>query len=913
MDNYTALKYRKSVSNLMNIISFSIALFSCTQSFAAKSMSMSSPMPLGKSTEVSSPVNILDTLVDEAKKQIDQVAVILASLSSMVNDNQIPVQQKKETLRAIKGLVSLVHSIQQEKFVNIDLATTLFLLRFNSALMDHIAKAIASDLNNIPPFNPAEIATKTFGKKVNVHEVEQHVLANKKKLTALIKKADHAGLRWYNLAYRQVDKYIISPSVKYSIPQRTLIAAAGIFTVLTTWWYLNEETFEKQFPTLHNKFYGPHPKTNKYDGSCENEKDLKAFGTLESFANKLVHNHLPIFGAIGGFFLWGAMSKDKDGTERGSFWGLKQEWQRFYKKLTKKVRALHHWLLGGSHLKEANKINNFVDKVTFDDLVGLDQVKNEFKLLVSYLQNPEPFDRLGLTPPKGILLDGPTRTGKSYSVKALYNEIQSTFGTDKKHMFKFIPLDAPTINKEGIGYLLGLIRKHAPCVVFIDEIDLLDLQRKGKNETLSEFLTLMSGYLDNQDSKHQVIIIAATNRPENLDVALRQPGRFGKELHFEYPSYANRLTYIERKLNKLSLDISNFDTERMARETEGQSYEALNTLINNAVLKARINGQMVTQAHIDATFDEELLHEIKEVNKEVPQKEREILGAHFAGHALAANMLNSNLQLTKVTIRDVMITPKEEAMGLHLYNADAPTEQEKKSEDKRLAHGAVFTHKQGDSIGITTREEKRKLCMFHLAGIVAEEILLGSCGFSCHAHDMKYALDIAQSIAFEGLNEKTIKTLPKSMQEERYKGAFTIINECKEEIRKALMAQKDVLTKIYEGLVAQDSLSAQEVKDIINPPTPTVEESPEEETPSQTPDTTAAAEENNQDDSTTLQTEAAPVEHQTTEHVAQAPEASNPQPLVNSNTEMPTQTTPVSKENEFVINQPFAPELSIVN
>lgn len=812
MINYNPINRNKSFPSIASIFTILIALCPVQTTWAITPTTKAPALlSFGKSAEASSPVNILDMLVDEVKKQIDQVAVILASLSSMVNDNQIPVREKKETLRSIKSLISVVHSIQQEKFINIDLSTTLFLLRFNSALMDHITNAIANDLNDIPQFNPAAIATKTFGKKVNLKEVEEHVNANKQKLAQLIKKADHAGLRWYNLAYRQFDKYVVSPSIKYSIPQRTLVGLACTVSALTAWWFLNENSFKANLPLLYNNVYGEHPKINRFDGSIENEDQLKPFGKLESYASKLKNNFFPISLAVGGFAIW----------------GLTQEWNYFYPKLAKQIRALHHWLLGGSHLKEANKINNFVEKVTFDDLVGLDQVKNEFKLLVSYLQNPEPFDRLGLTPPKGILLDGPTRTGKSYSVKALYNEIQSTFGTSKEHMFKFIPLDAPTINKEGIGYLLSLIKKHAPCIVFIDEIDLLDLQRKGKNETLSEFLTLMSGYLDSSDSKHQVIIIAATNRPENLDVALRQPGRFGKELHFEYPSYADRNTYILRKLNKLSLDMNNFDTERMAHETEGQSYEALNTLINNAVLKARINGQVVTQAHIDATLDEELRHVIATINKEVPQQEREILAAHFAGHALAAHVLESTLQLAKVTIKDVMITPKEEAMGLHLYTTEAPVEEKK--EDKRLAHGAVFTYKMGDSIGITSKEEKRKLVMFHLAGVAAEEILLGSCGHSCHTHDMKYALDLAQSIVFEGLNEKTIKTLPKTMQEERFKGAFTLINECKKEIKKLLMNNKEVLGKISQALVENDSLSSQEVKDIINPPAPEVEESTADE------------------------------------------------------------------------------------
>jgi cell division protease FtsH len=757
-------------------------------------------MPLTPVTQTI-PVNILDILIDEAKKQINTVSILLAGLSSMVHDNQIAVINKKETLHAIKALTTLVHSFQREKFVNLNLATTLFLLKFNSALIDHLITAINNNLNDIKPFDPTSLISKSLDTKVTIKAIEQCINENKKKLQKLVNKADHAGLHWYNIAYRKADKWVISPSVKYSIPQRTLLASACAAVGLTSLWYISPRTMEAMMPSVYNTVYGEHPRIELHDGVevTVNEDNLKPFGRLENFASKLHRSILPITAMIGYF----------------AFQGLKKEWDGIAPRLTQQIQSFHHWLLGGSHLKQANKLNNLVDKVTFDDLVGLDHVKNEFKLLVHYLANPEPYDRLGLTPPKGILLDGPTRTGKSHSVKALYNEIQSVFGADKNNMFKFIPLDAPTINREGIGYLLSLIKKHAPCVVFIDEIDLLDLQRKGKNETLSEFLTMMSGYLDNHDSKNQVIIIAATNRPENLDIALRQPGRFGKELHFEYPSYQDRTTYIEHKLNKMSLDISQFSVNRMARETEGQSYEALNILINNAVLKARMRGQAVIQEHIDATFDDELRHIIQHNNKMIPAAEREILAVHFAGHALATLLMNSSIKLAKITIKDVMVNPKEEAMGIHLFRP----ELEEKKDNKRLEHGAIFTYKEDDSVGIMTQEEKRKAIMFHLAGIAAEEILHSSCGHSCHTVDMKSALDIAQSLVFEGLNKEIIKTLPETLQNDRFKGVFSLINECKQEVKSLLLAHKDQLTAIAQELAIQETLSAQDIQDVLNPST----------------------------------------------------------------------------------------------
>lgn len=471
---------------------------------------------------------------------------------------------------------------------------------------------------------------------------------------------------------------------------------------------------------------------------------------------------------------------------------------------------MHNRLRGGSNMREAQRLANHIEEVRFSDICGQHEVKRVFKFLVDYLQNPEPFDRLGLTPQKGYLCIGDTRTGKTFAVKALLGEIKAMLrATGRNDQFKFLELSATSINEcGGIGIILKQIKSTgSPCIVFIDEIDLLYLQRTGKNDTLSEFLTCMSGALDPKDSKNQVIIIGATNRPENLDFALRQPGRFGIELRFEYPSKVDRINFIKHMINKLSLDETSFDIEGIANNTENKSYEALSMLINNAHLKARIDGSMLTQKYIDAVLDEDLRHIIPSHTKNIPDHEQEILAAHFAGQALALNLLNGTTKLSAVTIKQVKTDIKEEAMGMQLYVLD-------KKDQKRFDYGKVFTSRPDDSVGINSREEKLNACKFYLAGFAAEEILLGSCGFGCHAEDDKgNALAFAQSIAFQGID---VSKLPDEIQVQKHKEALALVEECKKEISALLNKHKPLLKTLSEKLKEAKTLNAAQIRTITD-------------------------------------------------------------------------------------------------
>lgn len=769
-----------------------------------------------KTVNSAEPVTILDSFIDEAKKQTDQLYTILSGLSAMINDNQVQgIRDKKEVLNNIKAMNYLLQNIQREKFVNSDGSTVYFLLKLNDAFITHLFAAVKTGFTTVKPFDPAPLVKRSFSHKVTPHDIKYLLEKNKRQLALLTKETDKAGLRWYNKAYRVFDKKIVDPFAQYNVLPRFAMTSAVLASSTYIWWRFGNKSFKKTCPTfIHDKFFGEPPKTNKL-GYIENENELKLLGRIEYTLAELGHGFLPIGAGIT-FFAINALKREWGDDENGL-----KAW------LKKKISIVTNKLKGGAYLKKAQKAAEIIDEVTFNDLVGLEQIKEAFQLLVNYLENPESYDRLGLTPPKGILLVGETRTGKSYSVKALFGEIKRMLKRhNRKDEFKFIELNASEINQHGIQKLLNLIKHCAPCIVFIDEIDLLDLQRKGQNQRLSELLTCMSGTLDSKDPKNQVIIIGATNMPENLDWALRQFGRFGQEHRFEYPTFADRRAFLLRKLEKLSLNPEYFNIDKLARETEGKSYEALNILINNALLKARIHGQMLTQEFIEATLDGELRHIILGETKDIPEYQNRMLASHFAGHALVLTLSNIQTKLSKVTIKQVMTDIKEELMGIHLFQGKKHHEDDKQ---KRFEYGNVFTHHEHDVIpNLHTYEETIALCKFHLAGIAAEKLLLGSCSYSCHKEDKNRALTLAQSIAFEGLD---VTRLSKEEQKQRQAAALKILEQCEQEVTQMLQTNRDLLATIADDLYEKKTLTSESVQEIVQQRTSTNTKQPLHNTP----------------------------------------------------------------------------------
>lgn len=284
---------------------------------------------------------------------------------------------------------------------------------------------------------------------------------------------------------------------------------------------------------------------------------------------------------------------------------------------------------GSKHIQQAQDSSN----VSFDDVKGVDEAKAELQEIVMYLKNPAKFTRLGGKLPRGLLLTGPPGTGKTLLAKAIAGEADVPFFYSSGSQFEevYVGLGAKRIRE-----LFEAAKKKAPCIVFIDEIDAVGGSRKLKDQsalkmTLNELLVQMDGFEDNNG----IIVIGATNFIESLDQALLRPGRFDKHITVPLPDVGGRKEILEMYAKKTKLD-PNVDLNVLARGTTGFSGADLYNLMNQAALKASVDGlSSITMSVLEYAKDK-ILMGAERKTAVITKETARCTAYHEAGHALVA-------------------------------------------------------------------------------------------------------------------------------------------------------------------------------------------------------------------------------------------------------------------------------------
>ena len=307
----------------------------------------------------------------------------------------------------------------------------------------------------------------------------------------------------------------------------------------------------------------------------------------------------------------------------------------------------------------ARMLNQEQGKVTFDDVAGVDEAKEELSEVVDFLSNPRKFTRLGGRIPKGVLLVGPPGTGKTLLARAVAGEAGVPFfsisGSDFVEMFV-------GVGASRVRDLFVQGKKNAPCLIFIDEIDAVGRQRGAglggghdeREQTLNQLLVEMDGF----ESNEGVILIAATNRPDVLDPALLRPGRFDRQVVVPTPDVKGRLKILEVHTRRTPLD-KRVNLEVIARGTPGFSGAALENLVNEAALQAaRLGQDTVFMRDFEYAKDKVLMGKERR-SLILSDEEKRITAYHEGGHALVAKLLPGTDPVHKVTI-----IPRGRALGV---------------------------------------------------------------------------------------------------------------------------------------------------------------------------------------------------------------------------------------------------------
>ncbi len=364
-------------------------------------------------------------------------------------------------------------------------------------------------------------------------------------------------------------------------------------------------------------------------------------------------------------------------------------------------------------------------KVTFNDVAGIDEAKGELEEVVQFLKDPEKSQRLGGRIPRGVLLVGAPGTGKTLLARAVAGEAGVFFFSMSGSEFVEMIVG---VGAARIRDLFKQAKEHAPCIIFLDEMDALGKARglnpmgghDEREQTLNQLLVEMDGF----DPRAGVIILAATNRPDILDPALLRPGRFDRHVAIDKPDIRGReaILKVHAKGVELGPDV---DLKKIAAMTTGFVGADLANLINEAALiAARGDADEVTMANFQEAADR-IIGGLEKKNRVMSPKEKEIVAHHEAGHALVAMLLPSADPVSKVSIVPRGIA----ALG---YTQQLPTE------DRYLM----------------TRDELLDRLQVLLAGRVAEEVIFGDISTGA-LNDLQRASDIARSMVMEyGMSER---------------------------------------------------------------------------------------------------------------------------------------------------------------
>lgn len=444
-------------------------------------------------------------------------------------------------------------------------------------------------------------------------------------------------------------------------------------------------------------------------------------------------------------------------------------------------------------------------KVTFDDVAGVDEAKEELQEIIEFLKHPKKFQALGAKIPRGVLLVGPPGSGKTLLAKAVAGEAGVPFFSISGSEFveMFVGVGASRVRD-----LFDQAKKNAPCLVFIDEIDAVGRQRGAglggghdeREQTLNQLLVEMDGF----DPNAGIIVIAATNRPDILDPALLRPGRFDRRIVVDNPDTKGRRAILEVHLRGKPL-AEDVNVDVLAKRTPGFSGADLANLVNEAaLLAARRNKRRITMAEFDEAI-ERVIAGPQRRSRVLSQRERELVAFHEAGHALLRKLLPHADPPHKVTI-----VSRGMALG---YVMGMPPEDR-------------YTR---------TRAELLDEITVAMGGRVAEEIVFGEVTTGAE-NDFEQATDMARKMVTDfGMSEKLgpmslgkrhgpvflgrdlveSRNYSEEVAYEIDKEVRRIIDECYSRARQILEANRDKLEVIARALLEKESLDAEELERLL--------------------------------------------------------------------------------------------------
>ncbi len=427
--------------------------------------------------------------------------------------------------------------------------------------------------------------------------------------------------------------------------------------------------------------------------------------------------------------------------------------------------------------------------VSWDDVAGCDEAKHELREVVEFLRDPDRFNKLGASVPRGILLHGPPGTGKTLLAKAVAKESGAHFFSQSASSFveMFAGLGAARIRR-----LFQIAKDHAPAIIFIDEIDAVGLKRgfdisREKDQTLNQLLVEMDGFSDRRD----VIVIAASNRIDGLDPALLRAGRFDRQILVSPPDLDGREQIL--KVHSRKMPVADVDLGQVARRTSGLTGADLANLCNEAAIFAGREGRdMILQEDFDDALERVVAG--LQTRRVIQPREKQIIAYHEAGHALIAELLPSVPKVHKISI-----VPRGQALG---YTLNLP------EEDRYLM----------------SKEDLLDYMKMLLGGYVSEQLVFDRVTTGA-SDDLRRVAEVSRSMIEQyGMGNKLLAHLDgtggdktsQAMLQARDDEQQLLIDEAQFEARMLVTENRELLDRIAQRLLEKESIDRDQLVELVS-------------------------------------------------------------------------------------------------
>jgi ATP-dependent Zn protease len=750
---------------------------------------------------------IFQHFMSQAREHTQTIGWSIQQLFQTINAGKLKLtpEQKKQVIEELSQIQEFTNMMIEQLFVQTTQEALCQGILINHVLINYLTHALSTDLTKIQASSFMNQLSKRSGSPIQQESILQLAEINQEKLNDLVALTEHVGLNWYNNFYRGLKKYHAYTIAK-GVGIAAVTATVAIVATCIATQIMDQPKIEKIIGAYPFKIKGEpgywiHERDNlgnldynKIDGRPA-YKPLKI--SDQTLAQKLLIAQESLIGA--GLLATGAMISL---NYKDLFSWMYSDSYAWMKEKSGKALKDYDQKLQGTAKQNVSK--NGYEKVYFKDMVGCEELEELAKKIANFMKHPERYERAQIEEHRGILLFGPPQTGKTLFAKALRTLIEDEFGDDKDLHF----IDAKALRDVHgwtIEYIFWYASFYAPCIIFFDEIDLIGTNRDKSPEQTAQLLTCMQGV---DMTTKQMIVIGATNRPEQLDTALLVDGRFGKIIHIEYPKYKDRKTYLEQQLAKRCINLSPEYIDYIAQETEGCSYNNLKRIITEAYILSSIETRQVTQQDFEKTLDTEV-RKIQPA-KTMSESERKIVATYQAGKAVARHILQTMQEVVKITINPVIKEVKTTNVGLVIDSkAEKSSENDKLIDNKkeqRIKLGEVFTKCTANHSDLLSNKEQEKECMALLAGSAALQLLLNDSYCQCNKQDRAEVMHIIYNMISNG--EKVDDKLKAQ--------ALAIKDQYEKQIFALLQQHKPLLEKVVNELIANTTIDRYAWKSLIS-------------------------------------------------------------------------------------------------